>query len=141
MELDPSLTSCSWLCCHETHFLGGVCLFQASDPTTGTSLVGATLPDCTSVYHTQAGWQQQGDLGFLLRKSRRRPLSLCCALAWQEAEVTLQGPLSTPIWPTQPCLGAARLLGIEMSHRKVGPCGNSPPLSCGGVMEGHLQDY
>lgn len=72
MELDPSSTSCSWLCCHEAYFLGGLCLFQASDPTTETSLVGATLPDCTSVYHTQAGWEQQGDLGFLLRKSRRK---------------------------------------------------------------------
>lgn len=73
MRLSPSLTSRSWPCCCEAHFLGGVPLFQASDPAMGTSLVGATLPNFTSGYHTQAGREQQGDLGFLLlRRNRRR---------------------------------------------------------------------
>lgn len=75
------------------------------------------------------------------KKQEEEPLSLCCALVWPEVEVTIFGPLATPIWLTQPCLGAARLRGIEMSHRKVGPHGNSPPLSGEVIMEGHLQDH
>lgn len=72
MRLSPSLTSCSRLCCHEAHFLGGAHLFQVSDPTMGTSLVGATLPNCI-VFTTHRGGEQQGDLGsLLLPRSRRR---------------------------------------------------------------------
>lgn len=61
MGRGPSPASCTWPCCHEAPFLGGVHLFQTSHPTMGTSRVGATLPDCTSVYHTQASRERKGD--------------------------------------------------------------------------------
>lgn len=137
MGCGPSLASCTWPCCHEAPFLGGVHLSQTSHPTMGTSWVGATLPDCTSVYHTQAGRERQGDRPPARQEREEEPLSLPCAWTWWEAKGTLQGPRPTPAWPTQPGLGVARLLGIRLSRRKVGPCTDTPPLSCEGMMEGH----
>lgn len=80
-EAQPLPDLLLWSCFHhEPHFLGGVHLFQVSDPAMGTSLVGATLPDCTSIYHTQTGGSC-GGFGppFLQKEQEEELLSLCCA--------------------------------------------------------------
>ena len=70
-RLSPSPASCSWPCFWEAHFLGG----GSSDPTMGTSLSGATLPSCTSIYHPQAGREQRGDRAPV---SPEAAVILCC---------------------------------------------------------------
>ena len=87
------------------HCLGrGVRPFQESDPTLGTSLAGAALPSCTSVYHTQAGREQQGHRASCSPEEQgQEPLSFCGTRAWREARVTPQGPLPAP-HPAHPAL-------------------------------------
>lgn len=93
-------------------FLVGVHLFQASDPTAGTSLAAATLPSCTSAYHMRP---DRGTAAPFSPGGAGAAATLRC-LVWREAKAAPQGPLPTPGWPTQPCLGAAGLLGIRMSE-------------------------